>query len=84
MTTLPLSEVKTHLARLLADVEELGETVMITRSGRPAGVLLAVDEYEGLLETIDILADQSLMASLRRGLRDIEEGHVLDHAEVWA
>jgi prevent-host-death family protein len=83
MTTVPLSEAKTHLARLLAEVEKLGEGVTITRSGRPAGVLLSIEEYEGLLETLDILADSKLMASLRRGLRDAEKGRVLRDDEVW-
>ncbi len=83
MTTVPLSEAKTHLARLLAEVEKLGEGVTITRSGRPAGVLLSVEEYEGLLETLDILADSRLMASIRRGLRDAEKGRVLTDDEAW-
>jgi prevent-host-death family protein len=83
MTSVPLSEAKTHLARLLAEVEELGEGVTITRSGRPAGVLLSVEEYEGLLETLDILADSKLMASIRRGLRDATKGRVLTDDEVW-
>jgi len=83
MTTVPLSEAKTHLARLLAEVEKLGEGVTITRSGRPAGVLLSIEEYEGLLETLDILADSKLMASLHRGLRDAEKGRVVSDDEVW-
>ncbi len=83
MTTVPLSEAKTHLARLLAEVEKLGEGVTITRSGRPAGVLLSVEEYEGLLETLDILGDEKLMASVRKGLRDAERGRVVGDGEVW-
>ncbi len=83
MTTVPLSEAKTHLARLLAEVEKLGEGVTITRSGRPAGVLLSIEEYEGLLETLDILADSKLMSSIRRGLRDAEKGRVFSDDEVW-
>ncbi len=83
MTNVPLSEAKTHLARLLAEVQKLGEGVTITRSGRPAGVLLSVEEYEGLLETLDILADSKLMASIRRGLRDADKGRVLAEDEVW-
>jgi prevent-host-death family protein len=83
MTTVALSEAKTHLARLLAEVERLGEGVTITRSGRPAGVLLSIEEYEGLLETLDILADSKLMASIRRGLRDAEKGRVVSDDEVW-
>lgn len=83
MTTLPLSEAKTHLARLLSRVEEVGEQFVITRSGRPAGVLLSVEEYEGLLETLEILADADLMKSVRRGLDDLEAGRTVGHDEVW-
>ncbi len=83
MTTVPMSEAKTHFARLLADVERLGEGVTITRSGRPAAVLLSMDEYEGLIETLDILADAKLLASVRRGLRDAEAGRIVGDGEVW-
>jgi prevent-host-death family protein len=83
MTTLPLSEAKTHLARLLAQVEELGEQFVITRSGRPVGVLLSVEEYEGLLETLEILADGKFMKKIQSGLEDIEAGRIVGHDEVW-
>ena len=35
----------------------------ITRSGRPVGVLLSLTDYEGLIETLEILADQDLAKS---------------------
>lgn len=83
MATVTLSEAKTRLARLLADVEELGDHYVITRSGRPTGVLLSVEEYEGLLETLEILADPELSKAVREGLRDAEAGRLLSHDEVW-
>lgn len=83
MSTVSLSEAKAQLARLLREVEELGERHVITRSGRPSGVLLSVDEYEGLLETLEILADQELAAAVRRGLADVEAGNLLTDDEVW-
>ena len=82
MTTVPLSQAKTHLAKLLADVEELGEEVIITRSGRPVGVLLALTDYEGLIETLEILADQDLAKSIEQGLAETEAGEVLKHEDV--
>ena len=83
MVTVALSEARTRLASLLNEVERLGEGVVITRSGRPVGVLLSIEEYEGLLETLDILADSKLMGSIRRGLRHAEKGRVVSDAEVW-
>lgn len=79
MTTVPLSQAKTHLARLLSEAEELGEHVLITRSGRPAGVLVPVDEYEGLAETLDILADPELPQAIRQGQTEIDSGDVVSH-----
>ena len=83
MPTVPLSEAKTHLARLLADVEALGEEVVITRSGRPVGVLLSLSDYEGLIETLEILADQDLGESIRQGLADAQAGKLQRHEDVW-
>jgi antitoxin YefM len=77
MPTIPLSEAKTHLARWLAEVEELGERVIITRSGRPAGVLLSFEEYEGLVETLEILSDPELSTAVRTGLDEAEKGHLV-------
>ena len=46
-------------------------------------MLLSVEVYEGLIETLDILADSKLMASVRRGLRDVEAGRIVADGEVW-
>jgi antitoxin YefM len=83
MTTVTLSEAKAKLARLLGEVEELGEHVLITRSGKPAGVLMSVDDYEGLLETLEILADSDLSRDIRQGLEEIEAGDTVSHDEFW-
>lgn len=83
MTTVPLSEAKTHLAKLLADVESLGEEVVITRSGRPVGVLLSLTDYEALIETLEVLADQDLSKAIERGLAEAEAGNLVAHEDVW-
>ena len=84
MDTVTLSEAKAQLPRLLTDVVELGEGIIITRSGRPAGVLVSVKEYEGLLETLEILADAELAAAVKKGLDDAAAGQIVTHAELWS
>lgn len=52
--------------------------------GRPSLVLLNMEDFVGLLETLDILSDQELVRSIRRGLAEIQEGKpLLTHAEVF-
>ena len=59
--TLPLSEVKTRLPELVAGVDEREEEVVVTKNGRPAAVLVNVQEYTRLKETLDVLSDPALM-----------------------
>jgi prevent-host-death family protein len=62
--TLPLSEVKTRLPELVAGVEEREEEVVVTKNGRPAAVLVNVQEYARLKETLEVLSDPALMRQI--------------------
>ena len=72
--TVPVREFRTHLAELLAEVTDRREHVTVTRRGRPAAVLVPVDEYEALEETAEILSDEDTLAAIRRGLDDLAAG----------
>jgi len=69
MDTRSLADAKTHLSEIVDSVEETQEHVAITRRGRPAAVLMSVDEYEGLMETLDLMATPG--ASQARGSRGL-------------
>lgn len=71
---LPISEVKTHLPELLADIERGEEEIVVTRNGRPAGILVNVDEYERLKATVDVLSDDDLMSQIRASRRYFASG----------
>jgi len=64
--TLPISEVKTHLPKLLDGVEEREDEVVVTRNGRPAAVILNYAEYERFKETLDVLSDPDVLGQVRR------------------
>lgn len=83
MTTVTLTEAKARLSELLREVQELGERIVITRSGHPAAVLVSTEEYDGLLETLEILADPEMSRAVREGLEDAEKGDLLEEDEVW-
>jgi len=72
--TLPISEVKARLPELVAGVMEREEEVVVTRNGKPAAVLVNVDEYERLKETLDVLSDPDLMQQIRASERYFARG----------
>ena len=57
--------------------------MVITRSGRPVGVLLSLTDYEGLMETLEVLADQDLSKAIEQGLAEAEAGKLVRHEDVW-
>ena len=71
---LPISEVKARLPELVVGVLEREEEIVVTRNGRPAAVLVNVDEYERLKETLDVLSDPDLMRQIRAGERYLAKG----------
>ena len=83
MPAVPLTQAKTRLAKLVAELEKLGEEVVITRSGRPVAVLLSFPEYEGLLETLEVLGDREFSRQIELGLKEVALGELLSHEEVW-
>jgi antitoxin YefM len=62
--TLSLSEVKTRLPELVAGVQEREEEVIVTKNGQPAAILMNIDEYTRLKETLDVLSDPGLMSQI--------------------
>lgn len=75
--TLPFSEAKAHLSELADRVEQEHERILVTRNGRPSFVLVSPDDLDALEETLDILRDPELTASLARSHAEADRGESL-------
>ena len=82
MKTVPLSEAKAQLSKLVEAVATRDESVVITRNGRPAAMIVSPDEFESWQATIETLQDPAMMAEIERGLRALDEGRVLSDREI--
>ncbi|MEK6539992.1 MAG: type II toxin-antitoxin system Phd/YefM family antitoxin [Deltaproteobacteria bacterium] len=80
---IPITQAKRDFLDIIRKVEELDETVAITKNGVPVGILLNIERYEGLLETIDILSDKETMNALKRAQKQRKQGKFYTHEEVW-
>lgn len=80
--TVPVREFRSNLARLLSDVADRRDHVLVTRNGKPAAALVPVDEYDALEETAEILSDPEAIAALEEGLAELERGEQVDLSEL--
>lgn len=84
MTTLPVAEASAALPQLVEQASIARERIEITVGGRRAAVLLGADDYDSLMDTVEILADAGLVRELDRSIREVRDGDVYSLDEVLA
>ena len=62
--TISLTDLRPRLSDLVERAHEHFDRFLITRHGKAQAVLLSSDEFEGLLETLEILSNQKLVRTL--------------------
>ena len=82
MTTVNLSEAKDKLSQLVKETAETTCQIVISVNGRNQAVLISIDEYESLRETIEIMKDQTLMKKIASSLEDIKKGNVVNFDDI--
>ena len=80
---LPMTTVKEHFAELIKKVETYRESITVTKNGVPAAILMNIEEFECILETLEILSDPKIMASLKRSEQQEKKGKLYTDDEVW-
>lgn len=80
--TLPITEAREKLTTLVDKINKLLDEYIITVNGKPAAVLMSVQEYESWKETTEIMSDPGLMKAIRQGEKEIDEGKGIPWEEV--
>ncbi len=84
MQTLPLSQVKDRLSALVDSAMHTQDGVLITRNGTAAAVLIGIDEWESIQETLFWLSDEGAADSLTKAEADVATGSVAGEDEIRA
>jgi len=77
METTSLADAKNRLSELVSAVQGTWERVTITKNGKPVAVLMAVEDMESLIETLEVLSDPEAMAAIeehRSGVGELTTG----------
>lgn len=80
---IPITKAKRDLLDVVRDLVSKDRTVAITKKGAPVAVLLSMEKFEGLLETLDILSDPRMMRALRAAVREADKGQWVSYDQVF-
>ena len=81
---IPVTKAKTRLLDLVRNIKDSDDTIAITKNGVPEVVLISMNKFLGLLETMEILSDEKAMKSIRQSIREADKGMWIDFDEVMA
>lgn len=84
INTVSLKELRPRLPEVITRIDGKLDRYIVTRRGKPVVVILSVDDYKSLMETLDILADPEAMARIRKGEKEIRKRKTRSWKEVKA
>ena len=80
---IPVTKAKNELLNLMRKLEDSDDIIAITKNGVPEAVMISMNRFNGLLETLDILSDEKAMHSIRRSIKEANQGKWVGFDEVF-
>ncbi|MBU4304730.1 MAG: type II toxin-antitoxin system Phd/YefM family antitoxin [Candidatus Omnitrophica bacterium] len=74
VNTISVRELRPKLSDILGAVHDRLDRYIITKRGRPEAVIMSIEDYESILETIEIMSDRRLMHSIKQAEKEIKAG----------
>lgn len=69
-----IRELRPKLSDIINNVHKRFDRYIVTKRGKPEVVIMSIDDYESILETLDIESDKGLMKRIKRADMDMIEG----------
>jgi antitoxin YefM len=80
--TVTLKELRPQLPQIANAIERKLDRYIVTRRGRPVMTILSPEDYEGLLETIEILSDKTAVRRIKKSLKQARAGKTIPWEDV--
>ncbi len=73
------TEFRTGLKKFLDNVENNHETLIIKRKSGKGAVLISLDEYNSIMETVHLLSSKANADRLYESIQQMERGETVEH-----
>ena len=77
-----LEKLRTGLPKIISAIDSKLDRYIVTKWERPVIVMMSVDDYAGLMETLDILSDKEAVKRIKRAEREIKQGKTISWEEL--
>jgi len=77
-----ITEARKHLLELPDELSGAEEPMVVTKRGKPVLALMPWEFYDSIRETLEIMADDDLLAALKESIRNAGKGRTYSTAEL--
>jgi antitoxin YefM len=77
-------EARRELTKLPEKLGAEPATVAVTRRGKPVLAIMTCEDYQTIMETLEILSDNDAVEQLRRSIKEVKEGKTIPWNEAKA
>ena len=67
-----VTKAKTRLLDMIRDIDDRDDTIAITKNGIPKAVIMSMEQYEAMRETMAIMADEDMMKQIRASIKEMQ------------
>lgn len=77
-----LKDLRPRLPKVIQSVDSRLDRFVISKNGEPVAVLLAVDDFESLIETLNEESDSLGLRRIRKAMQDVKRGKTVNWKDV--
>lgn len=74
VNTISVRELRPKLAGVLKAIHDRFDRYIITKRGQPEAVMMSIEDYESILETMEIQSDKALMRRIKKAEKELRAG----------
>ena len=71
-----LKQLRPRLPKVISEIDSKMDRFIITKRGKPVALMMSIDDYESLIETLDILADRKLIKRIKEAEIEVRKGNL--------
>ncbi len=81
-TTIPANQARQNFYNLLNQVIEEDKIIRVHRRNGQRVVMMSEEEFDSWQETLEVMSDPELMASIKQGQKELKEGKGVSWEEI--
>jgi antitoxin YefM len=78
---IPITKAKSQFLNMIRSFDKNEDTIAITKNGIPKAVIISMEQYESICETIEIMSSKDIMQQIRASMKEIQEKKSLHDLE---